>query len=396
MENITKRRHAFNIGFIVLVVLINLAIGLFGGVVGYSIMANSNYKWAQSLRQKLGISSNSTVALPIKSTYQIEESSATIDAAQKVLPAVVSISGSQQVTDFFGQTSTQQTVGGTGFILTSDGIIVTNKHVISNPGTYKVVLDDGRIFDATILAQDPLNDLAFLKINAQNLPTVQLGSSSALQVGQFVEAIGNALGQFNNSVSLGIVSATNRSISASDSSSSQSESLTGLIQTDATINPGNSGGPLINLEGQVVGIDTAIASTSGGSVGIGFAIPIDSIQNVISSVLKTGKIVRPYLGVRYIPIDNSIQSLDNLSVNYGALVTPGQTAGAVAVLPGSPADKAGLQANDIILEINGVRVDQTNTLSSLIASYNVGDTISVTYLRQGQQHTVKVTLQQLQ
>jgi serine protease Do len=396
MENITKRRRVFNIGFIVLVVIINLAIGLFGGVVGYSIMANSNYKWAQNLRKNLGISSSSTLALPVKSTYQIEESSATIDAAQKVLPAVVSISGSQQVTDFFGQISTQQAVGGTGFILTSDGIIVTNKHVISTPGTYKVVLDDGRIFDATILTQDPLNDLAFLKINAQNLPTAQLGSSSSLKVGQFVEAIGNALGQFNNSVSLGIVSATNRSISASDSSSTKSESLTGLIQTDATINPGNSGGPLINLEGQVVGIDTAIASTSGGSVGIGFAIPIDSIQNVISSVLKTGKIVRPYLGVRYIPVDKSIQSLDNLTVNYGALVAPGQTAGEVAVLPGSPADKAGLQANDIILEINGVRVDQTNTLSSLIANYNVGDTISVTYLRQGQQHTVKVTLQQLQ
>lgn len=388
------RRRIFSVGFILIFVLSNALVGLFGGIAGYAIMANSKSTAVRNLRERLGLGDNASVTLPLRQNLRIEESSAVIDASKKVMPAVVSISVNQQVIDFFGQVSTQESGGGTGFILTSDGLIVTNKHVVDSQAQYKVVLNDGRIFDATVKAVDPFNDLAIVKIEAKDLPTVEIGSSDDLQIGQYVLAIGNTLGEFKNSVTMGVVSAKQRSIEAG-STGSQSEKLTGLIQTDAAINPGNSGGPLVNLKGQVVGINTAIASPSGGSIGVGFAIAIDTVKNAIESVRKTGEIVRPYLGVRYLPVTKALQKLNNLPVDYGALVSRGQTQGEVAVLPGSPADKAGIQENDIILEVNGERVTEEDSLPKRISEHQVGDEVTLKYLRRGEEQTVKVKLEKL-
>jgi serine protease Do len=385
---VSRRNSARRAGIITGIIVLNLIIALVGGAAGYAFLGSSS-SFAKTLRTKLHIS-DSALSVTTNQNVKLEESSAVIDAAKKVSQAVVSITTSQQVTDFFGRTSNQEISGGTGFILTSDGLIMTNKHVVAQAGTYKVVLNDGRIFDAKIQATDPLNDIAVVKIDAKDLPTVELGSSDSLQIGQYVIAVGNALGEFQNSVTLGVVSAKDRKLTA------ENEALTDLIQTDAAINPGNSGGPLVNLSGQVVGIDTAIASNgTGGSIGVGFAISIDSIKTVIDSVRKTGEIVRPYLGVRYIPINAAVKQANNLSVDYGALVARGSTATELAVLPGSPADKAGILENDIILQINGERVDENNSLTKRMSKYNVGDSVTLHIQRKGAEMDVKVTLEKM-
>lgn len=379
---------------ITLFIIVTLLIGALGGVAGFVFLTNNDSPVAKKFRNAMGLDLGSSISIPVKQNLRLEESSAVIDASRKVKDAVVSITANRQVTDFFGQLSDQEIGAGTGFILTSDGLIATNKHVVSQSAEYKVVLNDGRILPAKVQAVDQFNDFAVLKVDAKDLPTVDIGSSEALEIGQFVLAVGNALGEFNNSVTLGVVSAKERSINA-DGGSTESERLTGLIQTDAAVNPGNSGGPLVNMKGQVVGINTAIASTSGGSIGLGFAIPIDSLKSVIDSVRKTGEIVRPYLGVRYVPVTKALQKLNNLSVDYGALVSRGQHEGELAVLPGSPADKAGVLENDIILEVNGDRVDSEHLLTERLQRYNVGDQVTLTLQRKGEKQQVKVTLEQL-
>ena len=392
-----SRSNARYFGLAVAGVILALVVGLVGGVTGF-VALSSDSSLARSVRSALNISQKNPLPLSTTSKVTLEESSQVIDAATKVRPAVVSISGSQQVADFFGQTSTEVS-GGTGFIISSDGLIVTNKHVVSGAGTsYKVVLDDGRIFDAKVQATDPLNDLALVKIDAKDLPTVEFGSSDGLKVGQYVLAIGNALGEFQNSVSLGIISGKGRSISAGDqASTSTDEELTDVLQTDAAINPGNSGGPLVNMNGQVVGIDTAIATngSGSGSIGIGFAIPIDSVLSVINTARQTGTIIRPYMGVRYIPVTTSFQQTNNLSVSYGAYVTGGSSVNEPAVVPGSPADKAGIQSGDILLQINGEQINQQSPLTNLLQKYQPGDTITVHLMRKGAESDVKVTLDKL-
>lgn len=389
-----NRRHLSRAGLIVLLVVVNLFVGLVGGVTGFVVLSNSSSGWSTTLRKVLHVNDATSLTIPTRETVSLTESSATIDASKKVLPAVVAISASQQVSDFFGRVSTQEVGGGSGFILTSDGLIVTNRHVVQIGGSYKVILGDGRILDATIKAVDPLNDLAIVKVDAKDLPTVELGSSSELQIGQTVLAIGNALAEFQNSVTQGIVSAKGRTLTTNDSATT-SETLTDLIQTDAAINPGNSGGPLINIKGQVVGINTVIASQSGGSEGLGFAISIDSIKNVLDSVRKTGQIIRPYLGVRTETITKSLQQLNSLPVDHGALVVRGNQSDELPVVPGSPADKAGLQENDIILEVNGDQVNKDNPLSALIAKYQVGDVITLKIQRKGKEESIKATLDKL-
>lgn len=391
----TKRRKALGLGILSVFVLSNLLVGFVGGAAGFVFLANSKSPILTTIKTKLGVDSNTGIAVPVKQNIRLEESSGVIDASKKVSPAVVSISTSQTVQDYFGRVSKQEG-GGTGFILTSDGLIVTNKHVVEGSGssTYKAVLNDGRIFDAKIQAVDPYNDLAVIKIDAKDLPTVELGSSDNLQIGQYVIAVGNALGEFKNSVTLGIISAQQRSIEAG-SGMGDSEQLSGLLQTDASINKGNSGGPLVNLAGQVIGINTAIASNNGGSIGVGFAIPIDSVKSAIDSVRKNGKIVRPYLGVRYVPVTKALQGLNTLPVDYGALVSRGATATELAVLPGSPADKAGIVENDIILEVNGERIDETNSLSDRLRKYQIGNEISLKLSRKGSDVIIKVKLEEL-
>lgn len=322
-----------------------------------------------------------------KDKIVLEESSAVIDAVKKVSPSVVSITTSRNIQDFFSGQVIQQKGGGTGFVLTSDGLIVTNKHVVENESaTYTVITSDGKTYNGTVLSKDPFNDLAVVKIDAKGLKPVELGDSNALQVGQWVIAIGNALAEYQNTVTVGVVSAKERRVTA------ENETLDGLIQTDAAINPGNSGGPLVNLAGQVVGINTAVA---GGAEGIGFAINIDSLKTALESVQKTGKITRARLGVRYLAINKEIARTAQLPTEKGALVYRGPNATDLPVAPGSPADKAGMQENDIILKVNGQEINENTSLVSLLQKYKPGDKVNITYLRKGQEQKVDVVLDEL-
>lgn len=370
------------------IVLIAFIVGVIGGLGGIVALSVND----GALAKKLGINF-SELSIPTLRTEKIvlEESNAVIDAAAKVSSAVVSITQKQTVQDQYGQLV--QTGGsGTGFIITNDGLILTNKHVASDTNAqYTVTLEDGRSFDAKVQSVDPFQDMAVLKIDAKNLPVVELGDSDQLKVGQWVVAVGNALGKFDNTVTVGIVSARNRKIEATDDQGNNPESLDDIIQTDAAINSGNSGGPLVNLKGQVIGINTAVAADA---QGIGFAIPINEAKSAIDSIKKTGRIVRPYLGVRYLPITKDLATANNYPVDYGALVVSGKSSGQVAVVPASPADKAGIVENDIILEVNGEKINDSNGLVKLIQQYNVGDTVELKVLSKGKEKTVKVKLEE--
>jgi serine protease Do len=269
----------------------------------------------------------------------------------------------------------QKVGGGTGFIVSSDGLIITNKHVVSDPkAEYTVYLNDGRKFKAEVLALHPTDDLALIKIQANNLPTLVLGDSDKVKIGQFVIAIGNALGEFQNTVSFGVVSGLRRSITASDQSGNV-ERLEGLIQTDAAINFGNSGGPLINLKGEVVGVNTAIA---GGAENIGFAIPINRAKKMIEEVKTKGKIEVPFLGIYYILINEEVQKKFNLPVDYGAYV---YREGQSAIIPNSPAELYGLRDKDIILEMDGEKITPQNSLAQIIMKKSVGQKVNLKVLR---------------
>lgn len=366
-----------------------LLIGALGGVSG-TIVATHN----PTVRNALGFNNNqSNMEVPGKTEKIIvEESSSVIDVAKKVSPAVVSISTKKNITDFFGQTVTQEG-GGSGFIITSDGLIVTNKHVVSDQNTeYTVFTYDGKSYPAEVLARDSVSDFAVVKIKATGLHVVDLGDSDQLQVGQRVVAIGNALGQFQNTVTSGVISAKERQIDAGSAAGGGSEHLEGLLQTDAAINEGNSGGPLINLKGEVVGINTAVAS-KGQAEGIGFALPINSVKNSITQVMKSGKIVRAYLGVRYIALTKEIADQNDYGVSAGALLVGNPQN--PAVVKGSPAAKAGLQEDDIIVKVNGEQITEQKSLTRILNQYNVGDVIEVVIVRDKNEVTLSITLEEL-
>lgn len=348
-----------------------LIIGLLGGVAGSLIVTRVSFNNATS---KSTISSGNVVT---------KDSVTNAEVIKRVSPSVVSITANGTSTNVFGQTTATQAAG-TGMIISSNGLIMTNKHVVSETNaSYAVVTSDGKTYkDAKVLARDPYNDVAFIKIDAKDLKPVTFGDSSTIVVGQNVIAIGNALGQFQNTATTGIVSGFGRSIQAGDSNGSSAETLTNLIQTDAAINPGNSGGPLVTTAGEVIGMNTAAA---GNAQNIGFAIPISEIKNQIKSVQANGTIVRPYLGVRYTELTPQLAQQNNLPVNYGAYLT--------TVVAGSPADKAGLDADDIITKINNDDINATNSLQSLMAKYQVGDEITITYVRDGKTQTTKVKLE---
>lgn len=283
----------------------------------------------------------------------------------------------------------RQISAGTGFIISEDGLVLTNKHVVADEAAeYTVITTDGAKFTAEVLARDPLEDLAILKATGLALPPLPLGNSDMLQQGQTVIAIGNALGEFENTISTGVVSGLRRSIEASGASFG-TEQLRELIQTDAAINPGNSGGPLLNLQGNVIGVNVARAQNA---ENIGFAIPINRAKRDIESIRTKGVISFPFLGVRTLAVDEDLQLKNNLSVDYGALVSRGQQAGEVAVLPGSAADIAGIVENDIILEIDGKRVTKENPLAYLINAYEAGDSITIKLLHKGVVKTVTAVL----
>jgi len=411
---------------ILVVVALSLLVGLVLGSFVNAPQAKANFLgdfFKGLISPFSGKPAATTTTLPVSQNVPlykpvIDYEQAVVGAVKKASPAVVSITISKNVPviencpqnpwsdlppeyqQFFGndfpqfsapcdtgKTKLQEVGGGSGFIISSDGLILTNKHVAGDKSaSYTVFTNDGKKYDAKILAVDPSQDLAVLKIAANNLPTVELGDSDSLELGQTAIAIGNALGEFRNTVSVGVISGLARTVTASGGDVG-TETIEGVIQTDAAINPGNSGGPLLNLRGEVVGINTAMAQDA---QSIGFAIPINRAKHDISSVKTTGEISAPFLGVRYMAITPDLAKSQKLPVDYGALVR-GSDAGP-AVQSGSPAEKAGIQAEDIILEINGKKIDKDHSLGSIISQFNVGDTVALKINRSGKEITLSVTL----
>lgn len=293
--------------------------------------------------------------------------------------------------DATGEVKKQQIGSGSGFIVTEDGLIVTNKHVVSDEeATYTVVQSGGKEFEAKVLARDPNNDVAILKIEGTGFPVLPLGDSDAIKVGQTAIAIGNPLGEFANSVSRGIISGMKREVTAG-SGFGQEERLTNIIQTDAAINPGNSGGPLFDINGRVIGINVAVAQ---GAENIGFALPINDVKQSITQVREKGRIITPYIGVRYALLNEKSAKSLNLPYTYGALILRGQNITDFAVIPGSPADKAGLVENDIILEINGKKIDESNPLGKMLAQMEVNQEVTLFVWHKGETKEVKLTIEE--
>ena len=341
-----------------------------------------------------------------------------ISVVQKSLPAVVSIMVGKDLSaleakgfPFFGETPPLfgpseeeiienlpktdsgkiRTGGGSGFIVESNGYILTNKHVVVDPDAeYTVCTPDEEQYPAKVLARDPINDVAILKIEpptGQDMPTLKLGDSSKILLGQSVVAVGNALGEFKNTVSTGIVSGLSRYITALTDMDGHAERLRGLIQTDAAINPGNSGGPLVNLRAEVIGINSAVVF---GAQNIGFAIPINKAKSDLDDVKKFGRIKKPFLGVRYILLSKALKTKMHAPCDYGALVLA--ESGGHAVVRGSAAEKAGIRERDIILEINGAAITEKNTVEDVIEKFAIGDALNLKILRGSDERTCDLVL----
>lgn len=361
---------------------VSLVIALALVVVALAVAAWYGGQWLLTLSAKKAptnsLEQSAVVELPEADLVQL---------VKKTSPFVVSIVTSQLSGAGFTQELAEG--AGTGIIISSDGYILTNRHVVSGARAVTIVTSEGtRYDDVRVVGSDPLNDIAFLKIaDVKDLPVASLGDSGATQVGQPVIAIGNSLGQYNNTVTRGIISGLGRPVSASDEAGTRVESLTDLLQTDAAINPGNSGGPLINMAGQVIGINTAIVSDA---QSVGFAIPINATKGLIRGLLKGGTIQKAYVGVRYVAITPDVQAQQTLSVRNGALVSGGN--GNEPVASGSPAEKAGMRAGDIITRVDGKVVGEQGGFGSLIAEFLPGEKVELTVLRDGKTITLSLTL----
>ena len=405
-----------------------VAISSFSGFVAGAVVGGVLYKQVSLLLTQAGLELPESIIQKrvIEKEYipQITQEQKIINVVKNVSPAVVSIVITKDVPiieqffvdpfeGFFGGrsqfripqfrqqgTEKREVGGGSGFIVSTDGLIITNKHVVlDDEAEYTVFTTDGNSFSARVLAKDPFQDLAVLKIDREsiidsdgNLTTtpfiaVVLGDSSTLKIGQTVITIGNALAKFQNTVSVGVISGLGRTITASGSGNFV-ETIENVIQTDAAINKGNSGGPLLNLDGEVIGINTA---TVLDAQNIGFAIPVSRVARDIKQVMELGKIVYPFLGIRYVLITEAVAREKNLPVTYGAWINYGPS-GEDAVIPGSAAKAAGIITGDILLEMNGERIDKENSLASIIQQYDPGDTVVLKVLREGQELIFNVQL----
>ncbi len=403
-----------------LIILISLLVSLVGGYGGSYLYtkttskASGGFERVQSGNQEITVLKGS-------------EEEAVIAAVKKTSPSVVSIVVSKDLSKILNRTGPnivpfdnffefgfpfdfkftpnqqkgdghsdapkgkQRIGGGSGFIISEDGLIVTNRHVIADDDAeYTVITNDGKEYAAKVLAKDPVNDLALVKIDGKSLTALALGDSGNIQIGQTVIAIGYTLGEYKNTVTRGVVSGINRVVQASDGMG-ETEVIQEAIQTDAAINPGNSGGPLLNLAGEVIGINTAINSQG---QSIGFAIPINVVKRSVESVKKHGKIIRPWIGVRYIPVDSIVQEKNNLSVDYGALIIGNAERKELGVIAGSPAERAGLAEGDIILSVQGQKIDDGHSLAHEIAKYTIGDEVKLRVLSKGKEKDILLKLEE--
>ena len=300
--------------------------------------------------------------------------------------SVVAISATVQTTGIYGNTSTGSSAG-SGFILTEDGYIVTNYHVVEDSTALKVTTHDGTEYEATLVGKDSTNDVAVLKVEAEGLPAVTLGSSHDLVIGDMVAAIGNPLGKLSATQTIGYVSGINREVATGG------VTTISMIQTDAAINPGNSGGPLLDSAGRLIGINTAIYSPSGASAGIGFAVPVDTVMRVVPQLIKTGKYIRPALGIEVDEqLNTRLQALTGSKGVFVLRVTPGSAAHR-AGLVGVEVTAGGIVPGDRVISIDGIAVDDVTTLQARLDDKNVGDVVVLLVERAGKTREMLVELQ---
>lgn len=382
-------RHVFVVCMLLSVVV--------GAVSGGAVTLIAPY-----LTQRPSVSVDSSLSAP-ELLIAGGEGQQIVAVVKRTSPSVVAIDVRKQVSnsrsfrrplsdglfDEDAASTTQQRIGGgSGFFVSNDGLVVTNRHVVEDKtATYSITTQDGLSYPATVLDTDSVLDLAILKVAVSSTIPLELGDSDAVDVGETVIAIGNALAEFQNTVTKGIVSGKNRRLIAGGVGGD--ELIEEAIQTDAAINLGNSGGPLLDLRGKVIGVNTAVSE---GGRSLGFAIPANAVKRAIESVKKTGRIIRPWLGVRYFMINADMAKRENLPVNYGALVSRGASPRDLAIVSGSPADRAGIKENDIILEVQGQRLSDAQSLSTILSRFAPGDQVSVKVLRQKEEKMLTLNL----
>ncbi len=358
----------------------------------YYFNQKSNYQAEAAIRNPLPVKFTGLSTTPPETSMDF------VNAAQKTVPAVVYVevkvnmqeqrSGNALWDFFYGPTQPNGIEGeesGSGVIVSSDGYIVTNNHVVEDAGTITVTLNDKKKYEATVVGKDPETDLALLKIDATNLPKIEYGNSDNVLVGQWVVAVGNPY-NLTSTVTAGIVSAKARNIDIlpREIASHRIYPIESYIQTDAAVNPGNSGGALVNTSGQLVGINSAIASTTGSYTGYSFAIPVNLVRKVVADLLQYGKVQRGFIGVSIQNVDEEIAKTAGLNSVNGVYVQ--------SVLSTGAAHEAGIKEGDVILKINGTDVNDVSSLDEMVARQSPGDKVTVTVSRDGKAMDMPVTL----
>ncbi len=361
--------------------VIGMALSAFVGAIGGAFMGAVFSSQISSLSRRLDRTFVDQTIVEL-----IEEESATIAVVDRVTPSVVSIVVKKKIAE--SADSLIEISSGSGFFVSTDGLILTNRHVVDEEEVqFFVVTNDGEEYPASLIDTDPFLDIAVLRVDGLSFSAAPLGDSEQIQIGQTVIAIGNTLSEFRNTVTKGVVSGINRRVTAS--SAATAEVIEQAIQTDAAINPGNSGGPLINLHGEVIGINTAV-SVQGEAIA--FAIPINQAKRAIEDVRQHGRIIRPWLGVRYVLVQPETGGEQTPLYELGAMIVSGNQPGQPGVLPGSPAALAGLQEEDVIIKIGGISLTKERSLSELVSSYRPGDQVDITFLRNDILYTQTVIL----